>query len=875
MKKLFFLILITGSGHAVLAQMPGAGERPAGAARPAGGPPAAAAQPQQGSGRITGTVTDAGTKQPVPYATVALVNPATGKPVDGTAADDNGKFTLPRVAAGTYTVQVSFIGYKLVEKTGVVITAAGNTVSLGNVALASTAQALGEVRVEGQRSLVEEKVDRTVYNAEKDETTRGGDATDVLKRVPNLSVDLDGNVSLRGSSNIRVLINNRPSTISANSIADALKQIPADQIKTVEVITSPSAKYDAEGSGGIINIVTKQNNLQGFTLDLRSSAGLRGSDLGLNASYRVGKMGFSLGGGGRAQYNTPGSFRNEQESYTVQGNNLSTRRLASQTIQSADTRQQNLFGRYSFGWDYDINKYNFLSASVQLGLRNGTSYQDGLATSSTFYFYPEVPFYPVTPVTSYTESSSSLRNVKVLDNSNTLDATLNYTRTFETPQREFSILGQYSRNTRNNDFTNFILEGEGAGDNRRNENDSYNEEVTLQADYQTPLSKTQLLEFGAKDIMRRVNSDYTTFLNGQAQSGTNLSNVFDYNQNVASAYASYTLSFLKAYTLKAGARYEYTTINADFRTENAPSIPSYGVLVPSVNLSRKLTNGNVVKAAYNRRIQRPSLQFLNPNAQSPNPLLVTIGNPELRPEYTNNFELGYNTFIKQTSLNFSVFARNTDKSIQPVRTPLEGGVIQTEYANIGTENAYGGSVNANVNINNKLTLGGGADVYYATLDNNNSNIVFAASNQGWVASGRLMGGYNFTKGWGLQAFSFYRGRQVQLQGYQGGFGVYSLSVKKDFAEKKGTIGFGADNFFTPTNRIRSEISSATLEQNSVNVFHRTSLRVNLSYRIGKMSMAQPKRRRSVSNDDLKDGGNSDGGNGAGATPAQGPSGGRP
>ncbi|WP_139922378.1 TonB-dependent receptor domain-containing protein [Hymenobacter sp. DG01] len=859
MKKLFFLILITGSGHTVLAQMPGGGERPAGAGRPAG----AAAQPQPGSGRITGTVTDAATKQPVPYATVALVNPATGKPVDGTAADDNGKFTIPRIAAGTYTVQISFIGYKLVEKTGVVITAAGNTVALGSVALESSAQALGEVRVEGQRSLVEEKVDRTVYNAEKDETTRGGDATDVLKRVPNLSVDLDGNVSLRGSQNIRVLINNRPSTISANSIADALKQIPADQIKTVEVITSPSAKYDAEGSGGIINIVTKQNNLQGFTLDLRSSAGLRGSDLGLNASYRVGKMGFSLSGGGRGQYNVPGSFRNEQTTYGIQGNDIAGRQLLSRTVQAADTRQQNVFGRYSLGWDYDINKYNFLSASVQLGLRNGTSYQDDLASRTTFF----------RPVLG-DSLTNRISDVKVLDNSNTLDATLNYTRTFETPQRELSLLAQYSRNTRTNNFTNTTQEGQGAGDYRRNLNDSYNEEVTLQLDYQTPLSKTQLVEFGAKDIMRRVNSDYTTFLNGQRQTGTTLSNVFDYNQNVAAAYASYTLGFLKSYTLKAGARYEYTTINADFRTENAPSIPSYGVLVPSVNVSRKLANGNVLKAAYNRRIQRPSLQFLNPNEQSGNPLLYTVGNPELEPEKTNNFELGYNTFIKQTSLSFSVFARNTDGSIQPVRTQ-DGARIRTSYANIGTENAYGGSVNANVNIQNKLTLGGGADVYYAALDNNVSDVLFAASNQGWVVSGRLMGGYNFTKGWGIQAFSFYRGRQVQLQGYQGGFGVYSVGLKKDFAEKKGSIGFGADNFFTPTNKIRSSISSPTLDQYSVNVLRRSGFRVNFSYRIGKMSMAQPKRRRSISNDDLKDGGSSDGGNGAGATPAQGPSGGRP
>ncbi|MBT9392528.1 TonB-dependent receptor [Hymenobacter sp. NST-14] len=855
MKKFVFLIVLTGNAAAVLAQAPAGAGRPAGA--PAGAA-AAGAAPQAGTGRITGTILDEATRQPVPYATVVLLSPATGKPVDGTSADDNGKFTIPRVAAGTYTVQVSFIGYKTVDKPGVVMTDAGNTVNLGTISVASSAQALKEVRVEGQRALVEEKVDRTVYNAEKDETTRGGDATDVLRRVPMLSVDLDGNVSLRGSQNIRVLINNRPSTISASSIADALKQIPADQIKTVEVITSPSAKYDAEGSGGIINIVTKQNNLQGFTLDMRASGGLRSGNLGLNAAYRVGKMGFSLGGGGRAMYNSPGSFRNDQLTYRLlSATDPTDRELASRTLQQADTRQNNVFGRYTLGWDYDINKHNFLSASVQLGLRNGTNYQDDLRTQTTFYGGPVETF------------TNSLRDVKVLDNSTTVDATLNYTHNFEKPRQEFSVLGQYSRNVRTNNFTNDIREGLNAGDFIRNINDSYNEEVTLQADYVTPIQENQMLEIGAKDIVRRVNSDYTTLRNGQPQVGQGLSNVFTYDQNVAAAYAAYTLNFLKNYTFKPGLRYEYTSISADFQQEGSASIPSYGVLVPSVNLSRKLANGNLLKAAYNRRIQRPSLQFLNPNRQAANPLNVTIGNPELDPEFTNNYELAYNTFIKQTSLSFSTFVRNTTGSIQPVRTP-SGDTIITNYDNIGTENAYGGSVSANVNISKKFSLSGGTDVYYAVLDNNSANPIFAASNSGWVASGRLIASYTFDSGWGFQSFAFYRGRQVQLQGYQGGFGIYSLSLKKDFAEKRGSFGIGADNFFTPSLKIRSNINSAAFEQNSVNDLRRIGFRVNLSYRLGKLTTEQPRRRRrAISNDDLKEGGD----NGAGATEA--PAGGRP
>jgi hypothetical protein len=353
--------------------------------------------------------------------------------------------------------------------------------------------------------------------------------------------------------------------------------------------------------------------------------------------------------------------------------------------------------------------------------------------------------------------------------------------------------------------------------------------------------------------------------------------VFNYDQNITAGYLSYTLNFLKSYSLKAGSRYEYTTITANFQSgESDIQIPSYGVLVPSVNLSRKLKNGNTLKAAYNRRIQRPSLQFLNPNIQAANRLNVTVGNPDLGPEYTNNFELSYSTFIKNTSLNFSTFARNTNNSIGPLRTPvgITGDTIQTTYQNIGREDAYGFSVFANVNLSNKLSLNGGVDAYYAVLDNNNPLPEFNASNQGWVYNFRAFGNYTIGKGWGLQLFSFYRGRQVQLQGVQGGFGIYSLSVRKDLKNKKGSIGVGAENFITPSIRMRNEFNSALLTQRSTNTMYNTNLKVNFSYRIGKMSASDgPRRRRkSISNDDLKEGGDNSQG-GAGAAPTGGAPGG--
>ena len=695
--------------------------------------------------------------------------------------------------------------------------------------------------MEGQKELVEERVDRTIYNAENDQTTRGGDATDVLKRVPMLTVDMDGNVSLRGSSNIMVLVNNKPSTIMASSVADALKQIPADQIKTVEVITSPSAKYDAEGSGGIINIITKKNTLQGATLGIDTGIGIRGSNLGLNGNLRTSKMGFSLGGWGRGMYNINGRFENEQLTTSPETGD----RILN--MQRADTRSRGLFGHYNLGWDYDIDKKNSLAASVRFGARNNVSYQDGLFTQS--YLNDLL-------------STSNLSNVKTNDLNNSVDASLTYTHLYEKPQKEFSLMALYSKNNRNNDFSNrrLMADGVDSPSGFKNLNDSYNTEITIQADYQTPISTNQMLELGAKDIIRRAYSDFSYFSDSDGDGIYDLVNTEDrtnnlnYDQNIAAGYLAYTLSLPKGYSIKAGSRYEYTTINAYTRTEENIEIPSYGVLVPSVNVSKKLGRASTLKASYNRRIQRPSIRFLNPNIQNSNPIDISQGNPELDPEFTNNYELGYSTFVNGISVNVSAFMRNTTGAIQQVRTPTEEGGVFTTFQNIGTEDTYGTSIFANFNVG-KLSLNAGSDIYYAVLDNK-----IDSRNEGWVVSGRMFGGYNLGQGWAVQAFGFARGRRVNLQGYQGGFGMYSLGIKKDINDKKGSIGFGAENFITREFRIHSETRTPTIQQNGLNVMRNMSFRITFSYRIGKMSVEpRQSRRHSINNDDLKEGGDNNSG----------------
>ncbi len=844
----------------------------------------------RGAAKISGVILDSASRQPVEFASVALVNVTTGKTIDGASADDKGRFTITKVPVGEFNLLVSFVGYRNKTLRSIRVVNRGDEVNTGIVNLRSDTKTLNEVTVTGQAALIEEKVDRLVYNADKDIMSKGGDATDVMRKVPLLSVDLDGNVSLRGSSNVRVLINNKPSTIVASSVGDALKQIPADMIKSVEVITSPSAKYDAEGTAGIINIITKKNTLQGATLSLDTGVGNRGANLGLNGSLRTGKMGFNLGGFGRANYNVRGAFDNTQRTFGANG--------VSTTRQIANTMNQGAFGQYTLSWDYDISKYSALTASVRFGLRNNITTQDNLRTETT------------SP--SSTSMQVGLRDVLSRDNSNTVDANIDYTRTFEKPQKEFSISGQFSRNTRENNFTADILNNvdlQTIISRQRNVNPSYNQESTLQIDYQTPIAVNQLIEFGGKAIMRKVNSQFSYLLatppslDDFLTDGTRPSNTLNYNQEIAATYISYTYTSKTKYTIKIGSRYEYTFINANFSREGSgqsvDQIPDYANFVPSINISKALKGGKTIKIAYNRRIQRPGIQSLNPNTNAANPLNVTQGNPNLRPELNDNFEFSSSTYIKSVYISGSLFARFSSNAITNVTTtsavqigtnatnPVFQNALFSTPQNIGTENAYGLNLFGNATLFSKWQIGGGIDTYVAylkgqvptapTSGTDGSSVAggtVSASNSGLVISGRFNTSVALNNGWGIQAFSFARGRQVQLQGYDGGFIFYSMGAKKDFKNKKGSVGLSAENFLVNPLKIKSVSETVgVFSRNSLTSRYNLGFRVNFSYRIGKMSFDQPQRRkRGVNNDDVKEG--EGGGDNAGGGQQQAPAGGQ-
>lgn len=787
----------------------------------------------KGNSKITGFVVDEAVTTAVEFASIALHNKETNKVVDGTMADEKGKFSLTRVAAGEYKLVITFIGYtdKTIDNIKV---EKGKDIDLGVIKLSTSTKQLDEVTVTAEKSMIEEKVDRLVYNAEKDITSKGGDAADVLRKVPLLTVDLDGNVSLRGTSNIRVLINNKPSTIIASSIADALKMIPSDLIKSVEVITSPSAKYDAEGSGGIINIITKKSTIQGLTLNVDAGAGIRGSNLGLNGSFRKGKLGVSMGGGGRAFYNRAGTSLDQ--STLVNGNTVLTK-------QTADAFDNGLFGRYNLGFDYDISKSQALTAGVNFGTRNFIRTQD----------------YTTNLYTNNVLNSIAYRNVDSKDLSNSVDINLDYIRTFK-PSQEWSVSTQYSKsNLKNNFLADLLDESQVTKSRQRNLNTNINQEFTVQTDFQTPISTNQMFEVGVKGIFRQVNSNFSYLVAGStgdfASDVRNPAGLLDYSQNIASGYLSYTYSTKNKYTFKVGTRYEYTTIDARDQVKEI-DIPAYGNLVPSVNVSKTFGN-TTLKAAYNKRIQRPGLQQLNPNFNLANPQNITIGNPSLRPEITDNFELSASSNIKKVYLNASVFGRMTNNSILRLSAPSDTliGAIITTFENIGTQQMFGTNVFGNFNITPKWSVNGGLDLYYNYLEGQvqgTDGKAMLTSNTGVVIGGRLQSQIQLKNGWGIQAFSFFRGRQVQLQGTQGSFYMYSVGFRKDFKNKKGSLGLATENFLGGM-VIKSTLQSPQFNQTSINNVYNQNVKVTFSYKIGNMRMVEQKKTKSVKNDDVKAG----------------------
>lgn len=763
-----------------------------------------------GNGTITGSIVDSATNNLVEFAAVALWN--ADKAVDGTLTSDNGKFKFEGVKAGTYKILVSYVGYQPLSLENLKVSN-NASLDLGDIKLVGDNIQLDAVTVTGQSSLIEDKIDRLVYNAEKDISNTGGTAEEVLRKVPMLSVDLDGEVELRGSANVRVLINNKPSAIFASSVGEALRQIPSDQIKSVEVITSPSAKYDGDGTAGIVNIILKKNTLAGITGSLNVGVGVLGSSGNGRVNLRDGKWGISLSGGGRASYNYKTTAINTRES-VIDG-------AATYLTQLDDNRAVRAGGRYSGTFDYDFNKKtNF---SVTYSLRNRVSGSDGDQLSTLLDNNRDLIY-------------ENLRGIDQTDKSNSSDLDFTFTKRYANPIKELTILAQVSQNNTDNYYT--ALENGISADS--SENQGKDRELSFQLDYVQPLGEKIKWEVGGKGVLRSALSEgqFYSYNEGLGMFALNdsRSNFLDYDQNVLAGYSSFTFELPNKWGVQAGVRYEKTTIDAQFKELSDVEIPGYDNLLPSITVSKRFKEAGSIRTSYTQRIQRPSIRYLNPFVDYSNANSISFGSPTLAPELVDMLEVAMSTYFGNNSVNFSVFSRIEDNSITSIsNVTRQNGldVTETTYGNIGVNKRYGSNLSMNLNPTNKWRLGGGVNVDYTYMDNR------TISNKGWSGGLNLNTSYSFPKEWAAAFFAFYRSPRVQLQGTRNGFYFHGVTVKKNINKKRGSIGLGLENPFVKTIDFKSALENRTdalnyfITSNNRSIYRR-SIRIDFQYRFGKM-----------------------------------------
>lgn len=786
-------------------------------------------------GSLTGTVLDSLTQAPVPYATVLLLPPTVSdKPVTGVAADEAGHFTLTKLTPGPARLRVSYVGYG--TQTRAVTVVAGATV-LGPFRLPAAGTQLGEAVVVGTKPVVEVRIDRLVYNADQDVTNTGGTAADVLRKAPLLAVDGEGNVRMRGSNNFRVLVNNKPSPTLANNLAEALKGIPADQIKSVELITSPPAKYDGEGTAGIINIVLKRGVESGLNGQVGATAGNRNAGLNTALNFKKRKLSFSSSLSGGLNY-APSEGLLDRTGFTAQGTTLLTQRSTG--------RYNGAYYYGTVGLDYDLSEHQNISVAVALNGYRGPSTENMV---NRF----EAPDPAMNRLFTRATASTYQRL------SGELSGT--YTRTFAQARREWSVLGQISGSDGNSNYelsqynnVTVPLETQLADYRERSLNHTPGHEYTVQTDFTQPFGDKRTLEVGLKAIWRRTGATATVdgFTPGQTLDFVPLparGTDFGYDQDVQAAYATYSFAASKKLNLSLGSRLERTALAADFRTTQSGFARSYATLLPNGSAQYSLSQTSSVRLAYGRRITRPSIYYLNPYVDRRDSLNILYGNPNLNPELTDSYELSFNTAGKAGSLNVAGSVRHTGNAIEGVLFPTtETGITARTYANVATNVFYQLNLYGSAKPAKGWDISGGPDVQYIVRRSPTLGITRA----GFAASLNFNTSYKLPKNYTVQAFFYGALPGPELQGRGLGYLFHSLGAKKVCFKEKADLTLNITNPFTRYVAFGSVYRTPFLtERQEYRAFQR-GVRLSFNYRFGQTQQGRQHRR--IRNDDVKGGG---------------------
>jgi outer membrane receptor protein involved in Fe transport len=719
---------------------------------------------QNTSSTIKGKVVDKVSLKPMESATVQVFSSTDSSLVTGILTESDGSFTIPNITDGTYTIRVSYIGYGTAVAKNVQAGKDNRSINFGTIKLDVINETTQEIEVVDEAPIMTFEAGKKVYDAKKDLTAQNGSAMDVLKNVPSVEVDNDGNVSLRGSSNVKILIDGKPSALLSNG-TQVLQNMPANIIDKVEVINNPSAKYEAEGVSGIINIIMKQQSQSlGYNGNIKINGGTEDKyNLSTGGSYKKGKL--SLNGNySYWNYSLPGLTNFDRYNYASVNSWY--------VNQNLNWKYKGLSHYGSVGMDYDIDKDNTISL-----VTNVFYYERNLNSTSNLDFYNQ---------NNQLTSNYFSNNVNPRSGLN-LDGTLTYSKKFKEKGRDFTTFINYSsRNEKDGTKYSSIVSNINS-EQAKNTNYRFNF-ANFQADYVHPFGEKAKLEAGIKSNGRLINGVYSfrSLQNNQWVQVPGKDNDANYKDLISAVYGEYSGEY-KDLSYKGGLRGEYTYINFDLQRETQKYDNNYFDLFPSISLSQKLGLENQFQASYSRRVNRPNLFFLNPFVDQIDQYTIRTGNPYLEPEYTNSYELGYTRSLKFATLTLSGFLRNTKNPMNFVTSVDTNGVSTMKPENIGKSNTYGLEFIAQGGLAKWWTMNGSVSYFNKNIFENNSQFNFDKTYNAWSA--RFTTNAAIPDLFDVQLTYFYFGEQLSAQGKIEPMQMMNIAIPKSLFNKRIVLGF--------------------------------------------------------------------------------------
>lgn len=780
LRKTTFLLLILILPVLLLAQIPGGGDRPA--------PP-----------MITGQVLDNTTNLPVEYATVTLLDTINNTIVDGTTTDADGKFAI-RSRGKFPVIEISFMGYKAFRVTDIKLVE-GNA-ELGIINLNSDVEVLDEIVVRADKSTTEFRLDKRVFNVGQDLSSTGASALEVLNNVPSVNVDIEGTITLRGSGGVQILIDGRPSVLADEG--NALGTITADMIDKIEVVTNPSAKYEAEGTSGILNIILKKNEKKGLNGSITLNTGVpQNHSVGLSINNRTSKFNlFSQLGVGYKE--VPSDVEN-----------INRDLVTGRTVSSIGEEFRNeTFYNFILGSDYYINERNVitLSGSVSYEVEDQPSRTAFTLTDAEDKVLSE---WVRTEVTEATNPKFQYE--------------LKYKKDFEDNKDHvllFSAIGNYFGKDQSSFFVNDETVGLNPAADQITETAFEEGRYTFNLDYTKPFESGWTIETGAQYVANHVNNDFAVKDedNGEFVVNPGLTNVFDFDQNVLGIYGTTSYESDK-WGIKAGLRLENTDLTTILENTGETNNKNFNNLFPSFATSYKLTDGISFQAGYSKRIYRPRLWDLNPFFNIRNNFSIRAGNPNLLPEFTDSYEVSSIFIYDKLSFNVTAYQRYTTDVIDRVST-FEDNVNIFMPFNIGTNRTTGLEANFKYALGKNLTFNGDANYNLFTREGTFNDQIFDFTADQW--SGKLTARLKVNKQLEIESTGQYISRLQTVQGIVSQNLFADLGVRYKIMKGRGIVNFSVRDIFA--SRIRENV--ITQEDFSIYQFSQRGRFITLGFSYG-------------------------------------------